>query len=100
MDTVFEFDIFVCDASADKDAVACPLARLLEEHSLRVWVDETEILIGDSLRQAPSPAAGPRPSSSKHPRTWPPMSANCPTGRGYPEPVGGPRGRQHAQGVR
>jgi TIR domain len=45
------FDVFICHASADRDAVARPLAHALEARGLSVWLDEVEIKLGDSLRQ-------------------------------------------------
>lgn len=44
------WDIFICHASEDKDSVARPLANHLRELGLKVWLDEHEIHIGDSLR--------------------------------------------------
>jgi hypothetical protein len=44
------YDVFVCHASEDKD-VARPLATALEERGIRVWFDEFELRIGDSLRR-------------------------------------------------
>ena len=38
-------------ASEDKDAVVRPLANALVQHGLRVWYDEFELKIGDSLRR-------------------------------------------------
>jgi len=43
------YDVFLSHASEDKDAVARPLAKLLEFHGLKVWYDETELKIGDNL---------------------------------------------------
>jgi hypothetical protein len=45
------FDVFICHASEDKDAVARPLAQALESRGLSVWLDEVEIKLGDNLRQ-------------------------------------------------
>ena len=45
------FDVFVSHASEDKDAVVRPLANALRERDLRVWYDEFEMRIGDSLRR-------------------------------------------------
>ncbi|WP_369745614.1 DUF1883 domain-containing protein [Paenarthrobacter sp. AMU7] len=45
------WDVFVSHASEDKEAVAEPLANALREHGLRVWLDKTELRIGDSLRR-------------------------------------------------
>nr|WP_315245168.1 DnaB-like helicase C-terminal domain-containing protein [uncultured Albidiferax sp.] len=47
-----EFDIFISHASEDKDEIARPLAERLRQHGLRVWIDETEIKLGDSLRRS------------------------------------------------
>lgn len=47
-----EFDVFISHASEDKDAVVRSLAHALDEdHGLRVWYDEFELRIGDSLRR-------------------------------------------------
>ena len=46
-----EWDVFISHASEDKDAVARPLASLLRQSGVRVWLDETELMLGDSLRQ-------------------------------------------------
>ena len=45
------FDVFICHASEDKEAVARPLAEALRSRGLSVWLDEVEIRLGDSLRQ-------------------------------------------------
>ncbi|HUT47370.1 MAG TPA: toll/interleukin-1 receptor domain-containing protein [Sedimentisphaerales bacterium] len=45
-----EWDVFICHASADKDEVARPLATILESFGLRVWLDENELKLGDSVR--------------------------------------------------
>jgi replicative DNA helicase len=47
-----EFDLFISHASEDKDSVVRPLAQLLRDSGLRVWLDETEIKLGDSLRRS------------------------------------------------
>lgn len=47
-----EFDLFISHASEDKDAIVRPLAQLLRDGGLRVWLDETEIKLGDSLRRS------------------------------------------------
>jgi len=44
-----EWDIFICHASKDKENVARPLTELLETYGLRVWLDENELKLGDSL---------------------------------------------------
>ena len=48
---VIEYDVFISHASEDKDAVVRPLANALVQHGLRVWYDEFELKIGDSLRR-------------------------------------------------
>ncbi len=45
------WDVFISHASEDKEAVARPLRRMLQEKGLRVWIDEAELRMGDSLRQ-------------------------------------------------
>lgn len=45
------FDVFISHASEDKDAVVRPLAKALVEAGLKVWFDEFELRIGDSLRR-------------------------------------------------
>ncbi len=45
------WDVFISHASEDKDAVARPLAAALRERGVTVWLDETELRIGDSLRR-------------------------------------------------
>jgi replicative DNA helicase len=47
-----EFDIFISHASEDKDVIVRPLAEQLRQRGLRVWMDETEIKLGDSLRRS------------------------------------------------
>jgi hypothetical protein len=46
-----EFDVFISHASEDKNEVARPLATALQDGGLRVWYDEFELKIGDSLRR-------------------------------------------------
>ena len=46
-----EWDVFVCHASEDREAVAGPLAAFLSELGLRVWYDQMELRVGDSLRR-------------------------------------------------
>ena len=45
-----EYDAFICHATEDKDDFVRPLAAALFEKGLRVWYDEFELRIGDSLR--------------------------------------------------
>lgn len=42
-------DLFISHASEDKDVVARPLAALLSKKGYRVWFDEFELKLGDSL---------------------------------------------------
>jgi hypothetical protein len=44
-----DYDFFISHASPDKDAVARPLYRTLANHGYRVWFDEAELKLGDSL---------------------------------------------------
>lgn len=46
------FDVFISHASEDKDDVARPLAEMLRSRGLRVWFDEMELKLGDSLRRS------------------------------------------------
>jgi len=46
-----EWDVFISHASEDKDDVVRPLALALRQQGLRVWFDEFELQIGDSLRR-------------------------------------------------
>ena len=46
-----EYDVFISHASEDKDDVVRPLATALQEKGVRVWYDEFEMRIGDSLRR-------------------------------------------------
>lgn len=50
-DKIRGYDVFVSHASEDKEAVARPLAEKLRQLGLRVWFDEFELKIGDSLRR-------------------------------------------------
>jgi len=45
------WDVFISHASEDKEAVAEPLADELRDRGLKVWLDKTELRIGDSLRR-------------------------------------------------
>jgi hypothetical protein len=46
-----EYDVFISHASEDKEPVVRPLAAALVGEGLRVWYDEFELRIGDSLRR-------------------------------------------------
>lgn len=50
-ETEREYDIFISHASEDKDKVVRPLAKALQSKNLKVWYDEFELKIGDSLRR-------------------------------------------------
>jgi hypothetical protein len=45
------YDAFISHASEDKPGVARPLASQLGEAGLRIWLDECELTVGDSLRR-------------------------------------------------
>jgi hypothetical protein len=49
--TVPEWDVFVSHATEDKDEVVRPLVSELDARNVRVWYDEFELRIGDSLRR-------------------------------------------------
>jgi hypothetical protein len=44
-------DVFISHASIDKDSVAKPLASALDQMGWTVWLDELELLVGDSLNK-------------------------------------------------
>jgi len=48
---VKDFDVFISRASEDKDQVVRPLAHTLQNSGLKVWYDDFELRIGDSLRR-------------------------------------------------
>jgi len=48
---VRQYDVFISHASEDKDEVVRPLAISLQSKGLKVWYDEYEMKIGDSLRR-------------------------------------------------
>jgi hypothetical protein len=47
-----EWDLFISHASEDKEEIARPLAERLRAEGLRVWFDEFELRVGDSLRRS------------------------------------------------
>lgn len=47
-----DFDVFISHASEDKEDLARPLAEQLRGRGLKVWLDETELKLGDSLRRS------------------------------------------------
>ena len=44
-------DTFICHASEDKEAIARPIHKALTEVGLYAWLDESEIRLGQSIRQ-------------------------------------------------
>jgi hypothetical protein len=46
------YDVFISHASEDKAEIAIPLANHLKIFGLKVWLDEFELTIGDSLRKS------------------------------------------------
>lgn len=49
--TEYTHDVFISHATEDKDEVVRALAEALIDQNLRVWYDEFELRIGDSLRR-------------------------------------------------
>lgn len=48
----FEYDVFICHASEDKESFVRSLAETLVSKELRVWYDDLTLLLGDSLRRS------------------------------------------------
>jgi hypothetical protein len=46
-----EFDLFISHATEDKEGIVRDLVAALEQRGVEVWYDETQLRIGDSLRQ-------------------------------------------------
>ncbi len=46
-----EYDVFISHAAEDKEHFVRPLAKALVAKGLRVWYDEFELRVGDSLRE-------------------------------------------------
>jgi hypothetical protein len=46
-----DWDVFISHASEDHEIVARPLAERLRGAGLRVWIDEQELAVGNSLRR-------------------------------------------------
>jgi hypothetical protein len=44
-----KWDVFISHASEDKESIARPLANLLAQAGLTVWLDENELELGDDL---------------------------------------------------
>jgi hypothetical protein len=49
---LYEYDVFICHASEDKDSFVRPLANELSSRGVRVWFDEFSLKVGDSLRRS------------------------------------------------
>jgi len=47
-----KYDVFVCHASEDKERIVRPLCNSLSNLGMRVWYDEFQLQIGDSLRES------------------------------------------------
>ena len=46
------YDAFISHASEDKDKIVKPLANALKKLGYRIWYDEFELRVGDSLRKS------------------------------------------------
>jgi hypothetical protein len=46
------YDAFISHASEDKDTLVRPLAEKLRALDFRIWYDEFELKVGDSLRRS------------------------------------------------
>lgn len=46
------YDAFISHASEDKQSLVRPLASMLEKMGFRIWYDEFELRVGDSLRHS------------------------------------------------
>ena len=47
-----DWDVFISHAWKDKDSFVRPLAKALQAKGLKVWFDESELKVGDSLRRS------------------------------------------------
>ena len=47
-----KYDVFICHASEDKDAIVSELAQKLSNKGLMVWYDDFTLSLGDSLRRS------------------------------------------------
>jgi TIR domain len=45
------WDVFISYASEDSESVAVPLVRILRRAGLKVWLDQLQLALGDSLRE-------------------------------------------------
>jgi len=50
----YEWDAFICHATEDKQIFVGELTKALREKDVRVWYDEFELKVGDSLQEAVS----------------------------------------------
>lgn len=50
-DAVERLDAFISHAAEDKDEVARPLAEQLRQFGIKVWYDDFQLTVGDSLRR-------------------------------------------------
>lgn len=48
----FEWDVFICHATEDKEVFVRDLAALLSSKGIKVWFDEFTLEVGDSLRES------------------------------------------------
>jgi hypothetical protein len=49
---LMDFDLFISHAAEDKTSIARPLAEHLKKIGYKVWFDEFELKLGDSLRKS------------------------------------------------
>lgn len=47
-----KFDVFISHATEDKETLVRPLALALAQHGFKVWYDEFELKLGDSLSKS------------------------------------------------
>jgi TIR domain len=52
MATKFRYDVFISHASEDKDSIVFPLASILERLGVKLWYDQFELKVGDSLSRS------------------------------------------------
>ena len=50
LDPAYSWHVFISHASEDKESVAEPLARALQQHGIQVWLDKDQLLAGDRLK--------------------------------------------------
>lgn len=50
-DNEFEYDVFICHASEDKEKCVTELATALKKKGVKVWYDEFSLKLGDRLRE-------------------------------------------------